>query len=135
MHSRAQPLGSYLSTGQALGCGPELGCAGHHTGEKLTAAVQGLCAIPSFTSTRISAHVNPPPGLLVPKTTRDKRHQIRQPGAYLIQNSCDHSVLRSILLYADDTRAAFTKLFGDFVVRDGAADHAGPILPPPDRWW
>ena len=41
----------------------------------------------------------------------------------------DGAVESGVLGLIDDSHAAFTKLLGDLVVRDGLADHAGPILP------
>jgi alkylation response protein AidB-like acyl-CoA dehydrogenase len=38
-----------------------------------------------------------------------------------------------ILGLVDDTHPAFAELLGDAVVRDGLADHVGPILPRKDR--
>ena len=35
-----------------------------------------------------------------------------------------------VLGLVDDTHAALAELLGDLVVRDGLADHNGPILPP-----
>ena len=41
----------------------------------------------------------------------------------------DGAVELGVIGFVDDAHAAFTEFFGDFVVRNRAADHAGPILP------
>ncbi|MDA1313529.1 MAG: hypothetical protein O2968_09365 [Acidobacteria bacterium] len=47
---------------------------------------------------------------------------------------CDGAVELRVLGLVDDTHAAFTEFLGDAVVRDGLADHAGPILPRNDAF-